>query len=189
MVFPGGAVVKTPSASAGDTGNIGFDPWVRMISWRRAWQPTPVFLPGKSHGQRSLVGYSLWGCKESDMTKATSHVYMSIPISQFIPPFLLSWYPYICSLCLCFYSCFAKIICTVFLDSTYVLIYNIFFWLIWLCMTISRSILIFANDTISFFFYGWVILYVCTTFFYPVTFFLFKKVCLIWEHRVSCSTL
>ena len=35
----------------------GFDPWVRKIPWRRKWQPTPVFLPGKSHGQRSLVGY------------------------------------------------------------------------------------------------------------------------------------
>ena len=41
----------------------GFDPWVGKIHWRRKWQPTPVFLPGKSHGQRSLVGYSPWGCK------------------------------------------------------------------------------------------------------------------------------
>ena len=40
--------------------------------WRRKWQPTPVFLPGESHGWRSLVGYSPWGRKESDMTKATS---------------------------------------------------------------------------------------------------------------------
>ena len=40
-----------------------FDPWVRKISWRRAWQPTPVFLPRKSNGQRSLVGYSPWGQK------------------------------------------------------------------------------------------------------------------------------
>ena len=38
----------------------GFDPWVRKIPWRRAWQPTPAFLPGESHGQRSLVGYSPW---------------------------------------------------------------------------------------------------------------------------------
>ena len=38
----------------------GFDPWVRKIPWRRKWQPTSVFLPGKSHGQRSLEGYSLW---------------------------------------------------------------------------------------------------------------------------------
>ena len=44
----------------------GFDPWVRKILWRRKWQPTPVFLPGKSHGQRSLADYSSWGCKESD---------------------------------------------------------------------------------------------------------------------------
>ena len=42
--------------------------WVGKISWRRKWQPIPVFLPGKSHGQRSLVGYSPWGHKESDMT-------------------------------------------------------------------------------------------------------------------------
>ena len=43
----------------------GFDPWVRKIPWRRKWQPTPIFLPRKSHGQRSLVGY---GRKESDVT-------------------------------------------------------------------------------------------------------------------------
>ena len=42
----------------------GFDPWVGKISWRRAWQPTPVFLPEESHGQRNLVGYSPWGRKE-----------------------------------------------------------------------------------------------------------------------------
>ena len=47
----------------------GFDPWVRKIPWRRAWQPTPVFLPGKSHGQRSLEGYSPWGPKELDRTE------------------------------------------------------------------------------------------------------------------------
>ena len=41
----------------------GLDPWVRKIPWRRKWQPTPVFLPGESHGQRSLVGYSPWGPK------------------------------------------------------------------------------------------------------------------------------
>ena len=46
-----------------------FDPWVRKIPWRRKWQSTPVFLPGKSHGQRSLVGYSSWGRKESDTTE------------------------------------------------------------------------------------------------------------------------
>ena len=43
-----------------------------MIPWRRAWQPTLVFLPGESHGQRSLAGYSPWGCKDSDMTERLS---------------------------------------------------------------------------------------------------------------------
>ena len=51
----------------------GFNPWVRKMTWRRAWQPTPVFLPGESHGQRSLAGYSSWDCKESDTTEVTKH--------------------------------------------------------------------------------------------------------------------
>ena len=46
-----------------------FDPWIGKIPWRRKWQPSPVLLPGKSHGQRSLVGYSPWGHKESDTTE------------------------------------------------------------------------------------------------------------------------
>ena len=45
------------------------EPWVGKIPWRRKWQSTPVLLPGKSHRQRSLVGYSPWGRKELDMTK------------------------------------------------------------------------------------------------------------------------
>ena len=45
-----------------------FDPWVGKIPWRRKWQLTPVFLPGESHRQRSLVGYSPWGLKELDIT-------------------------------------------------------------------------------------------------------------------------
>ena len=47
----------------------GFSPWVWKIPWRRKWQPTPVFLPGEPHGQRSLVGYRPWGHKESDTTE------------------------------------------------------------------------------------------------------------------------
>ena len=46
-----------------------FNPWVRKIPWRREWLPTPVFLPGESHGQRSPAGYSPWGLKESDRTE------------------------------------------------------------------------------------------------------------------------
>ena len=46
-----------------------FNPWIRKIPWRRKWKPTPVFLPGEPHEQRSLVGYSFWVLhKESDMT-------------------------------------------------------------------------------------------------------------------------
>ena len=47
----------------------GFNPWVRKIPWRREWQPTPVFLPGEYHGQRSLTGYSAQTHKESDTTE------------------------------------------------------------------------------------------------------------------------
>ena len=46
-----------------------------QIAWRRKWQPTPVFLSGEFHGQRSLVGYSLWGHKESDTTEVTEHAW------------------------------------------------------------------------------------------------------------------
>ena len=49
-----------------------FDPWVGKIPWRRKWQPTPVFLPGKFHGQMSLTGYTLKGHKELDMTEQLS---------------------------------------------------------------------------------------------------------------------
>ena len=51
----------------------GFDPWVGKIPWRRAWQPTPVVLPGESHGQRSLGGYSSWSHRELNTTEVTSH--------------------------------------------------------------------------------------------------------------------
>ena len=54
----------------------GFDPWVGKIPRRRAWQPTPVFLPGESHGQRSLEGYSSWGRKGSDTAERLSTTYL-----------------------------------------------------------------------------------------------------------------
>ena len=70
-----------------------FNPWVRKIPWRRKWQPTPVFLPGKFHGQRSLVFYSPWDRKRVRLnlaTKTTIHiciyvctcVYMLINVSK-----------------------------------------------------------------------------------------------------------
>ena len=56
----------------------GFEHWVGKIPWRRKWQPTPVFLPGKFHGQRSLAGYSLWGCKELNMTERLNYHHQGI---------------------------------------------------------------------------------------------------------------
>ena len=54
-----------------------FDPWVGKILWKRKQQPTPIFLLGKSHGQRSLVGYSPWGHKEVDMTEWLALIHLS----------------------------------------------------------------------------------------------------------------
>ena len=56
--FPGGTSGKNLPANAGRHKRCGFDLCMGKIPWRRAWQPTPVFLPGESHGQRSLAGYS-----------------------------------------------------------------------------------------------------------------------------------
>ena len=60
-----------------ECGRPGFDPWVGKIPWRRNWQPTPVLLPGESHGGRSLVNYSPWGRKESDTTERLHFHYPS----------------------------------------------------------------------------------------------------------------
>ena len=68
MGFPGGASGKEPACQCRRCKRRGFDPWVR-----KEWLPTPVFLPGESHGQRSLAGYSPQGCKELDMTEVTEH--------------------------------------------------------------------------------------------------------------------
>ena len=67
IAFPGGSVVKNLPANA----EYEFDPWVRKIPWRRKWQPIPIFLPGESHGQKSLVGYSPWGHKRVGQYLAT----------------------------------------------------------------------------------------------------------------------
>ena len=65
-------MVKNLSA----TQKTRFNPWVGKMPWRREWQPTPVFLPGGSQGQRSLAGYSPLGPKELDMTEVIYHVHM-----------------------------------------------------------------------------------------------------------------
>ena len=69
--FPGGAVVKNLPANAGDAGDSGFCSWVGKIPWRRKWQSTPAFMPGKFHGQRSLVGYSPWSHRRGGHNLAT----------------------------------------------------------------------------------------------------------------------
>ena len=69
LVFPGGTDGKESACNAGDLGVIPeFNPWIGKTPWRRAWQPTPVFLPRESHGQRSLAGYHAWDHRESDTT-------------------------------------------------------------------------------------------------------------------------
>ena len=59
--------------------SLCLDPWVGKIPWRREWHPTPVFLPGEFHGQRSLAGYSPWGCRESDTAER-----LTLCVSQYI---------------------------------------------------------------------------------------------------------
>ena len=70
--FPGGARAKELACQCRRRKRRRFDPWVGKIPWRRKWQPTPVFLPGESRGQRSLAGYSPWGHKELDVTEQLS---------------------------------------------------------------------------------------------------------------------
>ena len=67
-----GDYVKEPACQCWGHKRQGFCPWVEKMSWRKAWQPTPVFLPGESQGRRNLAGYSLQGCKEPDTTERLS---------------------------------------------------------------------------------------------------------------------
>ena len=73
LSFPDGTSGKEPTCQCRRCKREKFDPWVRMILWRRAWQPTLVFLHGESHGWRSLAGYSPKGHKESDTTEVVWH--------------------------------------------------------------------------------------------------------------------
>ena len=62
---------------------LRFGPWVGKITRRKKWQPIPVFLPGKSHGQTCLEGYNPWGCKEPNTTK---HADVEAETPIFWPP-------------------------------------------------------------------------------------------------------
>ena len=67
--FPGGSAVKNQPADAGDAGDMASIPGSGRSPWRSEWKPTPVFLPGGSHGQRSLAGYSPCGHEQLDTTE------------------------------------------------------------------------------------------------------------------------
>ena len=71
--FPYGSASKEATCNAGYTRRFRFHPWVGKIPWRRKWKPTPVFLPGESHGQRSLVGCSAKDHKQLDTTEQHTH--------------------------------------------------------------------------------------------------------------------
>ena len=62
-----------------------FNPWVGKIPWRRKWKPTPVFLTGKSHGGKNLLGYSPWGRKELDMTERLSFFFLKHSLTTWPP--------------------------------------------------------------------------------------------------------
>ena len=76
--FPSGTSGEESTCQCRRRKTCRFDPYVGKITWRRTWQSTPVFLPGESHGQRSMVGYCLQAHKESDMNEATQHACMHI---------------------------------------------------------------------------------------------------------------
>ena len=78
-------MVKTLPANAGDTRDVELGScWVGKILWSRKWQPTPVFLPGKFHAQRSLAGHSLWVVKESDVTEQLSTHIQTLMTSHYL---------------------------------------------------------------------------------------------------------
>ena len=79
---------RSGTESACQCRRFRFDHWVGKILWRRKWEPTPVFLPGKSHGQRSLTGYSPWGCRKLETTLwLRTHIYTSPHFWTSLPSF------------------------------------------------------------------------------------------------------
>ena len=92
MGLPCGSDGKVSACNRGDP---GFDSWVRKIPWRRKWQPTLVLLPGEFHGLRSLVGYSPWSCKESDMTERLHFHFLSL-LFDYSKNISLFWFLDIC---------------------------------------------------------------------------------------------
>ena len=84
LSFPGDVSGKEPACQCRRHKRHGFDSWIRKIPWGRAWQPTPAFVPEKSYGHRSLVGYSPWGHKEADTTEQLTHCLIVCSSNEFI---------------------------------------------------------------------------------------------------------
>ena len=93
-------LVAQSACSAGDLGSI---PGLGRFPWRRKRKPTPVSLPGESHGQRSLAGYSPWGCKESDMTERLTHTEYMVPLCSLVT------FPLVLNVCKIFSDMFFSI--------------------------------------------------------------------------------
>ena len=79
MGFPGGSDSKESACNAGDLGSV---PGSGRSPGEENWQPTLVFLPGEFYGQKSLSGYSSWGCKELDMTERLTHILITYLIQK-----------------------------------------------------------------------------------------------------------
>ena len=119
-------MVKKPPANTGDM-RLGFDPRLgRSRGVSREWQPAPVFLPGESHGQKSLVGYSPWGRKESATTEATEHAHRQVCLSSSSSP--SSHHPCFlgCRLC-CVFPCKCPVPLASVPHSAGI------FWIFWYC--------------------------------------------------------
>ena len=80
--FPGGTSGKEPAWKCRERKRCGFYPWVEENPWRRSWQPTPVFLPGESHGERTLVGCSPNGCRVGHDWSDLACAHMTFVISE-----------------------------------------------------------------------------------------------------------
>ena len=105
--WPGSASGKEPACQCRRHKRSRFNPWVRMISWRRVWQPTPVFVPGECHGPRSLPSYGPQGHKESDMIEAaqhTAHIQHLISDCCFVCSFMCLEKEFLTRLCFSFLS-------------------------------------------------------------------------------------
>ena len=79
IVFPGGSDGEESPCSVGDPGSIC---GLGRSCGEGEWQPAPVSLPGESHGQGRLVGYSIWGCKELDMTEQVTHTHKHLGVPK-----------------------------------------------------------------------------------------------------------